>query len=260
MSEHATRRLQPSVRIDAMSGVRNGPRPARLATVVVDQLAHRIIGGELAAGSILPTEVALGEEFGFSRTVMREALKLLEERGLIRVEQGRGTTVQPRESWALLDADVLAIALQYDADTVLLDDLLRVRRVLEADMARVAAVRLTEAELAQLTENLDSMAQSTGDYARFRALDLAFHQLVMKASGSEVGRAIVGTIHAYGARSSRLTEPGSRASLKRTVAEHRGIQEALVARDGELAASRIAAHIGSAWAERRRSRVGTASR
>jgi len=237
-----------------MTDAQRAPRPARLASVVVDQLAHRIIGGELAPGSVLPTEGALGEEFGFSRTVMREALKLLEERGLVRVEQGRGTTVQPRGSWALLDADVLKIALQYDANTVLLDDLLRVRRVLESDMARVAAARLTDDELARLAENVDQMARSTDDYAHFRALDLAFHQLVMRASGSEVGRAIVGTIHAHGALSPRLTEPGSRASLRRTVSEHRGIYEALAARDGELAASRIAAHIGSAWAERRRHR------
>ena len=45
---------------------------------------------------MLPTEPALCEQFGFSRTVIREGLKLLEERGLVRVEQGRGTTVQPR--------------------------------------------------------------------------------------------------------------------------------------------------------------------
>ena len=71
-------------------------RPGRFASVVVEELAHLIIGGDLSEGDVLPTEPALCEEFGFSRTVVREALKLLEERGLVRVEQGRGTRVQPR--------------------------------------------------------------------------------------------------------------------------------------------------------------------
>jgi DNA-binding FadR family transcriptional regulator len=242
------------MRIQAASDGRRAKRPARLASVVVDQLAHRIIGGELAAGTVLPTEGALGEEFGFSRTVMREALKLLEERGLVRVEQGRGTTVQPRASWTLLDADVLEIALQYDDDLVLLNDLVRVRRVLEADMARVAAVQLTENDLASLAENVDQMTDAMADYRLFQKLDLSFHRIVMRASGSEVGRAIVGTIHVHGARRG-LDGPAPPKSLERTAAEHRAILEALVARDSDLAASRITAHIDSAWSERRDSLV-----
>ena len=88
---------------------------------------------------MLPTEPALCEQFGFSRTVIREGLKLLEERGLVRVEQGRGTTVQPRTVWNMLDPLVIRIALAYDSDMSLLDNLVTVRRVLEQEMARAAA-------------------------------------------------------------------------------------------------------------------------
>ena len=73
----------------------------------------------------------------------------------------------------------------------------------------------------------------------------------MRASGSEIGRTIVRTIHMNAGHAFRLSAPGARASLECTLAEHRAIHEALVARDGELAASRTAAHIDSAWAERR---------
>ncbi len=79
------------------------PSQRRLAAVVVEELAREIIEGNWAEGDVLPREPTMCEEFGFSRTVIREALKLLEERGLVRVEQGRGTTVQPRDSWNLLD-------------------------------------------------------------------------------------------------------------------------------------------------------------
>src|SRR5476649_1898002 len=111
-------------------------RPGRFASVVVEELGRQIISGRLAEGVVLPTEPALCEEFGFSRTVVREGVKLLEERGLVRVEQGRGTTVQSRDAWNLLDPAVLRIALTFDHDTELLDDLIAVRRLLEREMAR----------------------------------------------------------------------------------------------------------------------------
>src|SRR6187399_1683943 len=152
-----------------VSLVLDGPRsrrPARLGAVVLEELAHQIIGGALPGGSVLPTEPALCEQFGFSRTVIREGLKLLEERGLVRVEQGRGTTVQPRTVWNLLDPLVIRIALTYDEDLALLDNLMAVRRVLEREMARVAAARLTGEELAALSASLDQMEASYDDYER----------------------------------------------------------------------------------------------
>jgi DNA-binding FadR family transcriptional regulator len=226
-------------------------RPGRMASVVVEEIAHRILGGALQEGAVLPTEPALCEEFGFSRSPIREGLKLLEERGLVRVEQGRGTTVQGRDSWNLLDPAVLRIALVYDHDMVLLDDLIAVRRLLECEMARAAATRLSEEELTALADNVALMTGSIGNYAQFRSLDLAFHDRLMRSSGSEIGRTIVRTIHMNAGHALRLSAPGARASLEGTIEEHRAIYEALVARDGELAASRIAAHLDSAWAERR---------
>ena len=132
----------------------------------------------LPSATSCPPSPALGEQFGFSRTVIREGLKLLEERGLVRIEQGRGTTVQPRDAWNLLDPVVLRIALEYDVDLSLLDDLIVVRRELEREMARAAARRLTEEELAGLAENLEQMESSYDDYERFRAYDQGFHAIV----------------------------------------------------------------------------------
>ncbi len=229
-------------------------RPARLASIVLEELAHRIIGGAFPEGSVLPTEPVLGEQFGFSRTVIREGLKQLEERGLVRVEQGRGTTVQRRDSWNLLDPVVIRIALAYDHDMSLLDDLITVRRVLEQEMAQEAAVRLTEGELAELAENIEQMKATYDDYDRFRALDNTFHTIVMKASGNEVGLTIVRTIHTHGGVMPPLASAASRAGLKRTVDAHRAIYDALAAHDGQVAGELISAHIHSAWAERKRTK------
>ena len=212
-------------------------RPGRLASVVVEELAHRIIGGDLPVGALLPPEPALCEQFRFSRTVIREGLKLLEERGLVRVEQGRGTSVQPRDSWYLLDPVVLRIALVYDDEMVLLDDLIAVRRLLECEMASCGRDAAHRGRARGAARNVEQMASSIEDYERFRSFDLAFHAAVMKASGSEIGGTIVRTIHMHARQAPRLTAPGASASLERTVADHRAILEALGGGDGELAAA-----------------------
>jgi DNA-binding FadR family transcriptional regulator len=227
-------------------------RPARLASLIFEELGHRIIGGALADGDVLPTEPALCEEFGFSRTVVREGLKLLEGRGLVRVEQGRGTTVQPRSSWDLLDPDVLRIALEYDHDMSLLDDLMMVRRVLEREMAAVAAGQMTDRELTELADLIAEMEGAYDNYERFRTIDNAFHAVIMRASGNEIGLTIVRVIHRYGGATPPLAAtPASKAALKRTTAEHRAILDALASGDGELAGERISAHIASRWYERK---------
>jgi DNA-binding FadR family transcriptional regulator len=246
--ESTHRRLGDEARRD---GTRQR-RPARFASVVVEELANLIIGGTYGEGRALPTEPALCEEFGFSRTVVREALMLLEERGLVRVEQGRGTTVQPRSSWDLLDPVVLRIALAYDDEMTLLDDLISIRRVLEREMGAEAAGRLTEAELAELGRLVDEMEGTYDDYDRFRDFDNAFHAIIMRASGNEVGLTIVRVIHRHGGATAPLASGASRTALKRTVAEHRGILEALVAGNADLAGERIAGHIEARWIERKK--------
>ena len=230
----------------ASVAARGAPRASR--AVVVEELARQIISGAFAAGDVLPTEPALCEQFGFSRTVIREALKMLEERGLVRVEQGRGTTVQPR--------DVLEPPRSRRAP-----DRARVRRrhvaarrpdrrsaaMLEREMARGRGERLSDDELAALAENHRA---DGGGVRRLRALPRrttrAFHAIVMQASGNEVGLTIVRVIHRHGGVTPPLAAArASTAALERDGAGHRAILEALAAGDGELAGDRISSHIES---------------
>jgi hypothetical protein len=116
-------------------------RPARLGTAVTDALVERIVSGDLGPGTLLPTEPRLCEAFSVSRTVIREAVKILEQKGLVRIKQGQGTTVAKPDEWNLLDPVVLEASVRHDKDLRILDDLVEVRRVLESDMAGQAAER-----------------------------------------------------------------------------------------------------------------------
>jgi DNA-binding GntR family transcriptional regulator len=95
------------------------------------------------------------------------------------------------------------------------------------------------------------MKASVGDYRDFRRLDLRFHATIMKASGNEIAGTIVRSVHQHAGWTPSLNSPGAAESLAQTVAAHQAVLDALAARDGDLAAERIAEHIGKSWAERR---------
>src|SRR3954452_12508373 len=78
-------------------------RPANLASAITAELVERIVRGGHPSGTSLPPEPALCETFAVSRTVVREAVKVLQEKGLVQVRQGAGTVVTPPETWNVLD-------------------------------------------------------------------------------------------------------------------------------------------------------------
>jgi DNA-binding FadR family transcriptional regulator len=155
--------------------------PARLGTAVVDVLLNRIVSGELEPGTLLPTEPRLSEVFSVSRTVIREAVKILEQKGLVRARQGQGTRVALPDEWNLLDPMVLEASVRHDKDLRILDDLVEVRRVLEAEMAREAAMRSTAEDREDMRRLLGQLAADAGTPDRHMLTDLEFHDAIPPA-------------------------------------------------------------------------------
>src|SRR5215213_1342285 len=104
-------------------------RPANLASALAAELVERIVRGEHLPGTSLPAEPALCETFSVSRTTVREAVKMLQEKGLVQVRQGAGTTVTARTMWNLLDELVLAATIAEKDGLDVLDDLVVTRRL-----------------------------------------------------------------------------------------------------------------------------------
>lgn len=245
--------MTASPRPDAFAAPPTWPkRPARLGTAVVDVLVDRIVSGELEPGALLPTEPRLCEAFGVSRTVIREAVKILEQKGLVRAKQGQGTRVALPDEWNLLDQMVLEASVRHDKDLRILDDVVGVRRVLESEMAREAAVKCTADDRAEMSRLLDQLAADVISPQRHVLTDLEFHDAVMRASGNRLARAIVRAIHSEARMSDRYNGYPQRADCEASDVGHAQIYQRIVAADGDGAAAAMSQHILDSWLARRR--------
>jgi DNA-binding FadR family transcriptional regulator len=231
-------------------------RPARLAHAVVESLTDSIVSGAIPSGSTLPVEPELCETFGVSRITIREAVKSLEAKGLVRARQGSGTTVTPSEEWNLLDPVVLAATVQHDDELFVLDQLVGVRSVLEAQMAAQAAELATDDDLREIERLLGRLDEEIATPARFIETDVLFHDRIMQASRNRLGRSIVRTVHTQARSTFLYTGTPDGHACEQANTEHRRIAERLLARDPQGAAQAMTAHIEAAWHRRRTPQPG----
>jgi len=225
--------------------------PAKLGVAVVEGLVNVIVSGELAPGDSLPPELPLSQQFGVSRTVLRESIKRLEEKGLVRVVQGRGTVVQPTSAWTMMDRVVLTSLIAHDKTLGVLDELTVVRGRLEAAMAGDAATVRSPAELEVLREILQEMRNTADSPTEFHAADVAFHETVMSISGNRLAESIARVLYERARDSARFTGPVTPELMQYTLVEHTAIFMAIEAGETELSERVMYAHISDAWERRR---------
>ncbi len=238
---------------DATSPLR--ARPPRLSVVVIGVLVDDIVAGAYSPGALLPPEPALCRSFGVSRSVVREALKLLEEKGLVTVRRGHGTVVADPDEWNLMDAVVLAAMVRHDQGSGILDDLVAVRAALEAQMAGRAAMRRTDDDVRQLRATIGEPRALVTDAARSGLADARFHDELMRVSGNRLARAVVRAIHEQARSSAGYVDPDAEG-LRLTQIGHERILKRIAARDGEGASAAVREHILSMWRRKRRGRTG----
>lgn len=226
-------------------------RAARLGVAVVGDLVTAIVTGEVEPGAILPPEGVLSQQFAVSRTVIRESVKRVEEKGLVTVSQGRGTIVNAPSMWNVLDPDVLSALVDHDETLEVLDELTIVRGSLEATMARAAAARRNPERDAELQTAFDRSVANLGEISAYNTADAAFHDVVMEQSGIRLAANITRIMFTRARESSRFTGNATDDAAHITLEEHRAILEAIIAGDGDTAATAMREHIANAWARRR---------
>ena len=156
-------------------------REPTLASRATRQLQTLIVSRHLNPGDRLPSERELGESLGVSRTVVREAVRTLMAKGLLEVRLGAGTFVR-RPSGDMI-SELLSISMSHtDAGDVTHGHVHEMRRVLEIEMAGLAAQRRDESDLAEMKRFVEEVARpgiSAEDYVR---ADVGFHKALAQAS------------------------------------------------------------------------------
>ncbi len=151
---------------------------------IAHEIGQQILRGDLAPGEVLPSEIDLGTDFGVSRTVMREAIKVLAAKGLVESRTKIGTRVKARDEWNMLDPDVLSWSLaSHDAESYAIA-VSEMRRILEPAGAALAAQRATPAQLRRIREMYEAMAAAGGNAEESIYHDLRFHLSILEATGN----------------------------------------------------------------------------
>src|SRR4051794_40610445 len=216
------------------------PEPVRatLADQLVEHLVTAIARGDHPPDSRLPPEDKLSELAAVSRLTVREAVKVLKLKGVVRVEQGRGTFVNPPSRWAPLDPALLAArtAAVHDAGELAVK-LTEARRLVEVGGAGLGAERRPPAALLALERTLAEMGAAIDDVEAFSEADIAFHGALMTAGDNSFVAALFEPI-AMLLRQIRRETSRTRAARECAIGWHARILEAV--RAGSRAEARAA--------------------
>ena len=211
----------------------------RLYERIVAQIEQRILRGDLHVGDQLPPERELGEQFGVSRTAVREAVKALRQKGLLETYPGRGTFITDGTSQAMRHSLNLVVSLGAAHGS---EDLVQVREILEPEIAALAAVRVTAEQLAALDKAVAVMNAALNDAEAFIEGDLDFHLALAEATQNDIIPILIDSII------DRLREQRKRIFLtpggaQRGQFHHKRILKAVKQRDPDAARKAMRAHL-----------------
>lgn len=228
----------------------------RLYERVVHHLTEAIVDGTFPPNGPLPSEPELAAQFAVSRTVIREAIRVLAAKGLVRVRQGSGMRVRPVADWERLDATILFARIHAGRDEALLHELFDFRRVIEVAVAELAAAHRADTDLAAMCATIEAteqvlvaldgaatVAETLG--ATLTALDIGFHRGLARASGNslleQMSTFVTDSIrirHQYPVPLATVV-----ANTDRVIRDHARIVAAIADRDPPAAAAALRAHI-----------------
>ncbi|MHB1133186.1 MAG: FadR/GntR family transcriptional regulator [Chloroflexota bacterium] len=210
-------------------------RTSTLANRVSAEIEAMIVQRHFQSGDRLPSERELSEQFGVSRTVVREAVRALVAKNLLEVRPGSGTVICTPTSENF--ADAMSLMIQTGLPDLSIEKVIEVRRLLEVTIAGLAAARRTEADLAAMAATFATMEAYTDDRERYSEADLAFHNHLARATQNELFTIILDSVSRIMVTTFKIAfhGPGKPA---RSVRHHRAVLDRVAA--GDVAGARQA--------------------
>jgi GntR family transcriptional repressor for pyruvate dehydrogenase complex len=211
----------------------------RLYERIVTQIEARILNGVLKVGDKLPSERELAEQFEVSRTAVREAVKILHEKGLIEIRPGRGTFVI-NETPAGVRQSLDRLVRYGSKDRS--GNLVEVREILEPEITALAALRITEDYISAMREAIETMDTALDDVDLYVEADLDFHLALAEATQNPIIPALMDTIIDL-LREQRKRIALVQGGLQRGQVHHKEILEAVIRHDAEAARQAMQQHL-----------------
>lgn len=214
-------------------------RTSRLYEQIVEQIEKSVRDGLLKPGDQLPAERELAQQFGVSRTAVREAVKTLAEKGLVEAYSGRGTFVTGNRQRGMRQS---LDRLVDSGDPQSSNYLVEVREIIEPEFSALAATRIDEQHLALMREAIAVMDRSMHDPDAFIEADLDFHLSLAEAVANPIILALLDSIVAV-LREQRSSIFGVEGGPERGQFHHKRILEAIEKRDPVLAREAMRTHL-----------------
>ena len=212
---------------------------------VMQELLDRIVSGTYPVGGVLPSESQLGTEFDVSRTVLRESVKVLTEKGLVSTWRGRGTIVEPASHWRTFDPDLLAARLRHPGGEDVIRELLILRKGIEPVLASMAALQANETDRSRLQARFDDLERWKDDPESYVMADGDFHVEIADISGVAIACdlfALMAEPFALARRGTALITGGLQAAH----VQHHRVFVCIMARDASGASAAMYEHMQSA--------------
>ena len=219
-------------------------KPQLLSHAIEDAIEDSIRKGLLVPGMKMASEFELCEQFGVSRTVLREALRMLSGRGLIRIEKGRGifiTHLSPETVTTPLE-----LYLHQHSGPLQSLDVIRARQLIEPPITAEAALHYSDQDAIKLNQDCENIKACSGGSAELAALDMAFHRHIAEASGNAVVPLLIEPIHALMPQIKSSVHSVIEDAKYSAILWHDKILAAILQREPEEARSAMAQHLDEA--------------
>ena len=217
-----------------MAKIFSSPQRQNLSEQVVRQIGLSIMRNDFKPGDALLNEPELSLQFNVSRSVLREALKMLAKKRLIESRPRTGTRVRPREDWNLLDPDVISWQYEIGPDRSFLQAICEVRLMFEPMTARLAAARATADEISTIEECCRRLQEAVDSVEAYIPADLQFHAAICASAHNEMLQNITATL-ATPLQASRIVTSRLPGANQEAMPFHWSVTEAIRKRDEQAA-------------------------